>query len=79
MYDFEPCRNCAITIWCRAAWKNLEELPAREAKLEYVALANRLLPRNQGVEKEKGAEVIGPVVSTMGQETLEGEALPVRN
>jgi len=62
---------------CRAAWKNLEELPEREAKLMYVALADQLLPKQPGEGEGRKGEVMGPVVSTMGAETLEGDSLPV--
>lgn len=57
-----------------AAWKNLEDMPGKIAKQLYVALVDELLPKLQGPEKK--GELMGPVVSTMGAETLEGEDVP---
>jgi hypothetical protein len=52
-------------------------MPGKIAKQLYVALVDELLPKLQGPEKK--GELMGPVVSTMGAETLEGEDVPVRS
>lgn len=84
---FEPLQRENLSVWStrltsvffRAAWKLLEDMPADQAQQEYVDLVDSLCPgwQEQGTDKPATGGPGGPVFSSLVNSMEDSQTGPV--
>lgn len=73
------CHEFTKLCASRAAWKQLDDLPASEAKLQYIGLVKSACPQHEEAQagKPKGGGPGGPVFSSLADGPEDTETGPV--